>query len=114
MPQQPEQFQEFDSFSPHGEERGQRPRVSNHGRARGTARAASFETAGESRPLRMRRETAGESRPFRMRRECVRALRLLCLLAMGTMLAACGRCGDFLGSSQSQIGACHSDSPPPH
>jgi hypothetical protein len=38
-----------------------------------------------------------------------RALRLLCLLAMGTMLAACGRCGDFLG--QSQIGACHSDPP---
>jgi hypothetical protein len=97
MPQQPEQFQEFDSFSPHGEERGQRPRASNHGR--GTARAASFETAGESRPLRMRRE-------------CVRALRLLAILAMGTMLAACGRCGDFLGSSQSQIGACHSDPPP--
>jgi hypothetical protein len=97
MPQQPEQFQEFDSFSPHGEERGQRPRVSNHGR--GTARAASFETAGESRPLRMRREW-------------VRALRLLAILAMGTMLAACGRCGDFLGSSQSQIGACHSDPPP--
>jgi len=59
MPQQPEQFQEFDS----------------------------------------------------LRRECGRALRLLCVLALGTMLAACGRCGDFLGSSQSQIGACHSDSP---
>jgi len=99
MPQQPEQFQEFASFSPHGEERGQRPRVSSHRRARGTASAASFETAGESRPLRMRRG-------------CARALRLLCVLAMGTMLAACGRCGDFLGSSQSQIGACHSDSPP--
>ena len=28
-----------------------------------------------------------------------RALRLLCVLAMGTMLAACGRCGDFLSSS---------------
>ncbi|HEY4407836.1 MAG TPA: hypothetical protein VGN55_24550 [Xanthobacteraceae bacterium] len=40
----------------------------------------------------------------------MRTLRLLCLLAMGTMLAACGRCGDFLG--QSQIGACHSDPPP--
>jgi hypothetical protein len=97
MPQQPEQFLEFDSFSPRGEEHGRRPRVSNHGRARGGARAASFEAAGESRPLRMR---SG----------CVRALRLLCLLAMGTMLAACGRCGDFLG--QSQIGACHSDPPP--
>jgi hypothetical protein len=101
MPQQPEQFQEFDSFSPHGEERGQRPSVSNHGRARGAARATSFETAGESRPLRMRSA-------------CVRALRLLCVLALGTMLAACGRCGDFLGASQSQIGACHSDAPPPH
>jgi hypothetical protein len=43
----------------------------------------------------------------------VRALRLLAVLAMGTMLAACGRCGDFLPSGQSQIGACHSDSPPP-
>lgn len=42
-----------------------------------------------------------------------RALRLLAVLAMGTMLAACGRCGDFLPSGQSQIGACHSDSPPP-
>jgi hypothetical protein len=99
MPQQPEQFQEFGSFSPHGEERGQRRRVSNHGRAGGIARAASFETADASRPLRMRRE-------------CGRALRLLAVLAMGTMLAACGRCGDFLGSSQSEIGACHSDSPP--
>ena len=57
-------------------------------------------------------ETAGESRPLRMRPECARALRLLCLLAMGATLAACGRCGDFLGSSQSQIGACHSDPPP--
>jgi hypothetical protein len=40
------------------------------------------------------------------------ALRLLAVLALGTTLAACGRCGDFLGSSQSQIGACHSDPPP--
>jgi hypothetical protein len=40
-----------------------------------------------------------------------RAVRLLCVLAMGMALAACGRCGDFLPSSQSQIGACHSDSP---
>jgi hypothetical protein len=40
-----------------------------------------------------------------------RALRLLCILAMGTALAACGRCGDFLSSSMGQIGACHSDSP---
>ncbi len=87
MPQQPEQFQEFHAFSPQG-------------RARGTTRAASFETAGRSRPLRMRRE-------------CAQALRLLAVLAMGAMLAACGRCGDFLGSSQSQIGACHSDRPQP-
>ena len=41
-----------------------------------------------------------------------RALRLLCVVAMGTMLAACGRCGDFLSSSLGQIGACHSDAPP--
>jgi hypothetical protein len=39
------------------------------------------------------------------------ALRLLCVLGMGMALAACGRCGDFLPSSQSQLGACHSDSP---
>jgi hypothetical protein len=42
----------------------------------------------------------------------VRALRLLCVLAIGMTLAACGRCGDFLSSSQSQIDACHSDPPP--
>ena len=47
-----------------------------------------------------------------------RALRLLCVLAMGTMLAACGRCGDFVWSSLGPIGttgpmgACHSDPPP--
>jgi hypothetical protein len=41
-----------------------------------------------------------------------RALRLMALLAMGTMLAACGRCGDFLPSGLAQIGACHSDPPP--
>jgi hypothetical protein len=40
----------------------------------------------------------------------VRVLRVLGLLAMGTMLAACDRCGDFW-PSQSQIGACHSDPP---
>jgi hypothetical protein len=42
----------------------------------------------------------------------VRVLRLLAVLALGTMLAACGRCGDFLSSSLGQIGACHSDPPP--
>ena len=41
----------------------------------------------------------------------MRALRLLGLLAIGLSVAACGRCGDFL-SSQSQLGACHSDPPP--
>jgi len=41
-----------------------------------------------------------------------RALRLLGVLAIAAMLAACGRCGDFLSSSLSQIGACHSDHPP--
>jgi hypothetical protein len=40
-----------------------------------------------------------------------RVLRLLCLLAMGATLGACDRCGDFLPSSQIQIGACHSDPP---
>jgi hypothetical protein len=40
-----------------------------------------------------------------------RALRLLGLLALGMALAGCGRCGDFWSSSQSQIGACHSDPP---
>jgi len=39
-------------------------------------------------------------------------VRLLGVLLMGTLLAACGRCGDFWPSSQSQIGACHSDPPP--
>jgi hypothetical protein len=46
----------------------------------------------------------------------VRTMRVLGVLAMvtilGTMLAACGRCGDFLPSSLGQIGACHSDQPP--
>jgi hypothetical protein len=42
----------------------------------------------------------------------VRALRLMGVLAMAAMLAACGRCGDFLSSSLGQIGACHSDPPP--
>jgi hypothetical protein len=39
------------------------------------------------------------------------APRLLGLLAIGMTLSACDRCGDFLPSSQSQIGACHSDPP---
>jgi hypothetical protein len=41
------------------------------------------------------------------------AIRLLAVLAMGTMLAACGRCGDFWPSSQSQIDACYKDRSPP-
>jgi hypothetical protein len=41
-----------------------------------------------------------------------RALRLMGVLALATMLAACGRCGDFMSSSLGQIGACHSDPPP--
>jgi hypothetical protein len=53
-----------------------------------------------------------ESKPSRPQPNLsFRALRLLGLLAMGTTLAACDRCGDFLPSSQSQIGACHSDPP---
>jgi hypothetical protein len=43
---------------------------------------------------------------------CARALRLLCLLAMGATLAACDRCGNFLPTSLGQSGACHSDPPP--
>jgi hypothetical protein len=47
-----------------------------------------------------------------------RAIRLLGALAMvtmlGPMLAACGRCGDFLSSSQTQIGACQKDPSPQH
>ena len=45
----------------------------------------------------------------------IRALRLLCILAMGAMLAACGRCGDFPWSSlgpMDSMAACHSDPPP--
>ena len=42
-------------------------------------------------------------------------MRLLGVVAMavllGTTLAACGRCGDFLSSDLGQIGACHSDAP---
>jgi hypothetical protein len=56
---------------------------------------------------------AGQTVPTPARKRWGRALRLLAVLALGTMLAACGRCGDFLGSSQSQIGACHSDRPQP-
>jgi hypothetical protein len=39
------------------------------------------------------------------------ALRLVGILAIGTTLAGCGRCGDFVWSSLGQIGACHSDAP---
>jgi hypothetical protein len=42
-------------------------------------------------------------------------MRVLGVVAMavllGTTLAACGRCGDFVWSSLGQIGACHSDAP---
>jgi hypothetical protein len=57
-------------------------------------------------------EPAGRIAPKRAIDWSVRALRLLGLLAIGLSLAACGRCGDFLPSSQSQLGACHSDPPP--
>ena len=50
------------------------------------------------------------------RRVLPTTLRLLGVLAvvtiLGTSLAACGRCGDFLSSSLGQIGACHSDAQP--
>ena len=57
-------------------------------------------------------DEAGRTVLMTTNNRCVRVLRLLGVLAMGTMLAACGRCGDFWPSSQSQIGACHSDPPP--
>jgi hypothetical protein len=42
----------------------------------------------------------------------LRALRLGCVLAAAMALAACGRCGNFLWSSQDAVAACHSDTPP--
>jgi hypothetical protein len=56
-------------------------------------------------------EQAGRTAPRSAIDWRVRALRLLGLLAVGTTLSACDRCGDFWPSSQSQIGACHSDPP---
>jgi hypothetical protein len=52
------------SFSPHGEERGLRPRVSNHGGACGIARATSFETAGKSRPPQDEELVLNQSKSF--------------------------------------------------
>jgi hypothetical protein len=43
----------------------------------------------------------------------VRTLGLFCLLAAAVTLTACDRCGNFLPSSQDQIGACRSDAPRP-
>jgi hypothetical protein len=57
-------------------------------------------------------EKAGRMVPMTTRDWRGQTVRLLGVLLMGTMLAACGRCGDFWPSSQSQIGACHSDPPP--
>jgi hypothetical protein len=57
------------------------------------------------------KEQAGRTAPRSANDWRLRALRLLGLLALGMTLAACDRCGDFLPSSQSQIGACHSDPP---
>jgi hypothetical protein len=43
----------------------------------------------------------------------VRALGVVAIaVLLGTTLAACGRCGNFLSSSLGQVGACHSDAPP--
>jgi hypothetical protein len=39
-------------------------------------------------------------------------MRLLAVLAVGTMLAACGPCGDFRHFAQGQIGACQKDPSP--
>ena len=54
---------------------------------------------------------AGETALMTTKDRRVQALRLVGLIAMGAMLSACDRCGDFWPRSQSQIGACHSDSP---
>jgi hypothetical protein len=56
------------------------------------------------------RWTESSQAPLRQK-SGTRALRLLGLLAMAATLAACGPCGGFWPSSQSQIGACHSDPP---
>jgi hypothetical protein len=42
----------------------------------------------------------------------LRALRVGCLITAAMALAACGRCGDFLGASLGGSAACHSDPPP--
>jgi hypothetical protein len=56
-------------------------------------------------------EQADRPVPVTTRGWGARAVRLLGIIALGTMLAACGRCGDFLSSDLGQIGACHSDAP---
>jgi hypothetical protein len=65
-----------------------------------------------SQQLQRFQESAGRTGPRTTKERSGRALRLLCLLAVGTMLAGCGRCGEFWPWSQSQIGACHSDPQP--
>ena len=57
-------------------------------------------------------EQADRPVPVTTRGWGARTVRLLGIIALGTMLAACGRCGDFWPWSQSQIGACHSDPQP--
>jgi hypothetical protein len=41
----------------------------------------------------------------------LRAASLVVLITAATALAACDRCGNFGPSSETQIGACHSDRP---
>jgi hypothetical protein len=48
---------------PRGEERGQRPRISNHGRERGATRVASLETAGKP-ASRKRKSALSPSKPL--------------------------------------------------
>jgi hypothetical protein len=57
-------------------------------------------------------ERAGQTSLMTTKDRRGQAVGLLCLLAVGTMLAGCGRCGDFWPWSRSQIGACHSDPQP--
>jgi hypothetical protein len=56
-------------------------------------------------------EQADRPAPVTTRDWGTRTVRLLGIIALGTMLAACGRCGDFLSSDLGRIGACHSDAP---
>ena len=56
--------------------RGQRPRASDHGRARSAGRAVSFETAGKSRPPQDEKSVLDQSKPVRRRTTAAATIRL--------------------------------------